>query len=105
MVFTATRVREGEKEPGQDFRVPLRERLPNSVNYYTMILKVIHPRYGNNPAVYNCVDYNEKYRLYVSHMTYVFSLHLISCSSSSSSSSSGSGSFCCWEPEDLEAVQ
>ena len=71
MVFAATRVREGEKEPGQDFRVPLRPRLPNSVNYYIMILKMIHPRYGNNPVVYNCVDYNEKYRLYVSHMAYV----------------------------------
>jgi hypothetical protein len=63
-VFTATRVGEGEKEPGQDFRVPLRSRLPNSVNYCIMILKTIHPRYGNNTVVYSCVDYNEKYTLY-----------------------------------------
>jgi hypothetical protein len=42
-VFTATTVGEGEKEPGLDFRVPLRARLPNSVNDCIMILKLIHP--------------------------------------------------------------
>lgn len=63
-MFTATRVGEGEKEPGLDFRVALRARLPNSVNYCIMILKMTHPRYDNNPVACSCVDYNEKYTLY-----------------------------------------
>lgn len=63
-MFTVTRVGEGEKEPGQDFTVPLRARLPNAVNYFIMILKFIHSRYGNNPVVCSCVDYTEKYILY-----------------------------------------
>lgn len=63
-MLTETRVREGEKEPGQDLRVSLRARLLNSVNYFIMILRMIHSRHGNNPVVYNCVDYTEKYRLY-----------------------------------------